>query len=64
MIVRPNNLKGFKKGLAQEPIQDAFLGLHASTSGEFKMERQKASLVEESSKKKATPLDHATGNRL
>ena len=60
VIVRPNNLKGFKKGLAQEPIQDAFLGLHASTSGEFKMERQKASLVEESSEKKATPLDHGS----
>ncbi|RVX00292.1 hypothetical protein CK203_024581 [Vitis vinifera] len=42
-------------------IQDAILGLPASTSGEFKTKRQRPSLVGESSEKKATPLDQ--GNR-
>ena len=60
VIVRPNNLKRFKKGLAKEPIQDAILGLPASKSGELKTELQRPSFAGESSEKKATPLDQGS----
>ena len=61
VIVRPNNLKGLKKGLAQESIQDSILGLPAFKSGELKTELQRPSFAGESSEKKVTPLDQ--GNR-
>ena len=53
VIVRPNNFKGLKKGLAHASI----LGLLASKSGELKMEFQKPCFAGESSEKEVPPLD-------
>ena len=53
VIVRPNNFKGLKNGLAHASI----LGLLASKSGELKMEFQKPCFAGESSEKEAPPLD-------
>ena len=64
VIVRPNNLKGLKKGLAQESIQDSILGLLASKSGELKTKLQRPSFVGESLEKKATRWTKAAGSCL
>ena len=53
VTVRPNILKGLKKGLAHASL----LRLPASKSGEFKTELSKPAFVGESSEQEAPPLD-------
>ena len=53
MTVRPNILKGLKKGLAHASL----LGLPASKSGEFKTELPKPAFVGESSEQEVPSLD-------